>query len=227
MEDEVRADLAPHVSDPASLDPFGLRRSVWRAVAEVSELTDCLHKGRNLSLVADTQRYCPEGLRRVTGVAWKNSSGNWSGDVSVRTQHWMDAHIYDWRNEPAADTARALVVTGPSTILVWPTPSVSRAAGLRFEGYWKPGEKWEYDVDGNLTAAARADDCPIPDFAQPAAVMRAKYLFAVQLLTKEPAIKPYMEVLRAESLSMVGIVESDSANHWQAMGGAPISLWRS
>ena len=221
----MRADLAPHVADPASLDPMGLRRAVWRAVAEVAERTDCLHKGRSLNLVAATATYCPEGLRRVTGVAWKDSSSNLWGDVAVRTHHWMDANIYNWRSEPSADTARALVVTGPNAITVWPTPSVSRTAALRLEGYWKPGEKWVYS-SGVLVAAARADECPLPDFAHNAAVARAKYLFGVQLLALNPAITPVLTLLDRESTRMIGIVESDTANHWQAMGGAPISLWR-
>lgn len=226
MEDEVRAEIAPHVGDPAARDPIALRRAVTRAVAEVAERTDCLHKGRSLSLVAGTATYCPPGLRRVTGVAWKDFSGKLWGALPVSTQHQMDKHVHNWRNEPASDHARSLVVTGPNAITVWPTPSVSRAAGLRIEGYWKPGEEWVYDEDGVLQAAARADECPLPSFAHTAAVERAKWYFAKGLLVKSPAIAPLLPLLDAQSTRLIGIVESDTANHWQAMGGAPISLWR-
>lgn len=226
MEDEVRAELAPHIGDPASSSPIALRRAVWRAVDEVAERTDCLHKGRLLNLVATVARYCPEGLRRVTAVAWKNSSGTWYGDLPVRTQHWMDRHISTWRNEASSDNAQMIVVTGPNAYIVWPTPSVSRTGGLRLEGYWKPGETWAYDGSGVATAAARADECPLPSFAQTAAVERAKYLYGAALLTKNPAIAPALSLLDANSKRLMGVVESDAANHWQSMGGAPVSLWR-
>jgi hypothetical protein len=225
MEGEVRAEIAPHVGDAAARSPIALRRAVWRAVAEVAERTDCLHKGINLSLVAGTQRYCPPGLRRVTGVAWKDSSSDVWGDVAVRTQHWMDRNVYNWRNEPSADNARALVVTGPNTVLVWPTPSASRSVALRFEGYWKPGEEWEY-LDGVLQPASDSDECPLPGFAHTAATERAKWYFAKSLMVKAPAIAPLLQMLDRESTRLIGIVESDTAKHWQSMGGAPISLWR-
>jgi hypothetical protein len=225
MEDEVRSEIAPHVGDPAARDPIGLRRAVVRAVAEVAERTDCLHKGLLLDLVAGVQRYCPEALRRVTGVAWKDSSSNLWGALPVSTQHQMDKNVHNWRNTPASDYAQALVVTGPNAISVWPTPSVSRAASLRIEGYWKPGEGWVYDA-GVLQPAARADTCPLPSFAHTAAVERAKWYFAKSLMVKAPAIAPLLPLLDSQSTRLIGIVESDTANHWQAMGGAPISLWR-
>lgn len=224
MEDEVRSEIAPHVGDPGALDPIALRRAVVRAVAEIAERTDCLHRGINLNLVADTATYCPEALRRVTGVAWKDSSSDLWGDVPVRTHAWMDANVFNWRNEEASDYARALVVTGPNAITVYPTPSVSRAAGLRFEGYWKPGEKWTY-VSGVLQAAARADECPLPGFAHTAAVERAKWYFAKALRVKAPAIAPIIADLDRESTRLIGIVESDTANHWPGRR-APVSLWR-
>lgn len=227
MEDEVRADLAPHVGDAAAQDPIGLRRAVWRAVDEVAERTDCLHKGRLLSLVADQQRYCPAGLRRHTGLAWKDSSGNWIGDLPVITQHDFDRRSSTWRNEPAADRAGALVVTGPNAFLVWPTPSVARSGGLRVEGYWKPGEIWEYNPStGADIPAARADECPLPSFAITAAIERAKWYFGKSLLTKNPAIAPVLSLLDQHSTRLIGIVESDTATHWQSLGGAPAGLWR-
>jgi hypothetical protein len=225
MEDEVRSEIAPHVGDPAARDPIALRRAVVRGVAEVAERTDCLHKGLLLDLVAGTQRYCPEALRRVTGLAWKNSSSQWYGNLPVRTQHWMDVHISGWRNTPASDSAQALVVTGPNAISVWPTPSASRTAALRLEGYWKPAEGWVY-VDGTLQAAARGDECPLPSFAHTAAVERAKWYFAKGLMVKAPAIAPLLPLLDSQSTRLIGIVESDTAKHWQALGGAPVGLWR-
>lgn len=226
MEDEVRSEIAPHVGDPAARDPIALRRAVVRGVAEVAERTDCLHKGLLLNLVAGTDRYCPPALRRITGVAWKDSASRLWGNVPVRTQHWMDKFIYNWRNEPASDNAQALVVTGPNVITVWPTPSVSRTAGLRLEGYWKPGEGWVYDEEGVLQAAARGDECPLPSFAHTAAVERAKWYFAKSLMVKAPAIAPLLPLLDSQSTRLIGIVESDTAKHWQALGGAPVGLWR-
>jgi hypothetical protein len=213
----VRAEVAPHVSDPASLDPIGLRRSVWQAVADVAEMTDCLHKGRTLSLVALEPRYCPEGLRRVTAIAIQDTSGQWCGGLPVYAQHDMDRRFPEWRSTPASDDTQAIVSTGPNALIIYPAPLTSRAGALRIEGFYKPGESWVFDTNGAPVAPARADECPLPSFAQSAAVERAKWIFAKSLLVKNPAIAPVLEVLRAESLRLIGNAEADAATHWQAV----------
>lgn len=227
MEDEVGAEVTPHSSDAASRDPIALRRAVWRAVDEVAERTDCLHKGRLLSLVADQASYCPTGLRRHTALSWKDLAGNWLGNIPALSIHEMDKYNPDWRNTPASDRLEVLVVTGPSSVTLWPPPSATRAAALRFEGYWKPGEIWNHDPDtGADIAPARADVCPLPSYAITAAIERAKWYYAKALRVKAPAVAPLIPDLDRESTRLIGIVESDTAKHWQALGGAPRSLWR-
>jgi len=227
MEDEVGAEMSSHLGDAASRDPIAKRRAVWRAVDEIAERTDCLHKGRLLSIVAEQASYCPTGLRRVTAVSWKNAAGDWYGNLPVRTSHEMDKGYPYWRNHPTSDNAQVLVVTGPNRVTVWPTPSVSRAGAIRFEGYWKPGEIWNHDaITGADIAPARSDVCPLPSYAITAAIERAKWYFAKALRVKNPAIAPIIGDLDRESTRLIGIVESDTAKHWQALGKAPRSLWR-
>lgn len=148
-------------------DPFALDSLVKDAANEVARLTDCLEDVRYLDVTAGTQTYCSPDTYRPTAVFIKNSSDSWERMRVMRSQ---DDNFDQYRFDSQADPPTHVAFRGGNQILLGPTPSVTRAAGLMIEGYVQPGEYWVYNSGGTAQPVADTDECPLPVWAHDAVV---------------------------------------------------------
>lgn len=148
-------------------DPFALDQLVKDVANEVARQSDCHEDVRYLDVEADTQVYCAPDVYRPVAVFIKNSSGEWNRAYTMRSH---DDNFDSYRFSDAADPATHVGFRGGNQILLAPTPSVTRSAGLLIEGYCQPGETWVYDSDGTAQAATENDECPLPVWSHDAVV---------------------------------------------------------
>jgi hypothetical protein len=148
-------------------DPFALDSLIKDAANEVARLTDCYEDIRYLDVTAGTQTYCSPDTYRPVAVFIKNSSGDWE---RMRVMRSHDDNFDQFRFDQQADPSTHVGFRGGNQLLLAPTPSVTRAAGLMVEGYCQPGEYWVYDSGGTAQAPTDSDECPLPVWAHDAVV---------------------------------------------------------
>lgn len=148
-------------------DPFALDQLVKDVTNEVARRTDCYEDIRYLDVEEDVQTYCAPDVYRPVAVFVKNGAGDWNRAITMRSH---DDNFDTYRFMDSADPATHVAFRGGNQLLLAPTPSVSRPAGLMIEGYCQPGEYWVYDSDGVAQTPAETDECPLPVWAHDAVV---------------------------------------------------------
>lgn len=226
METIVGARIAEYIDIPVDDNPLALRREVWMAADYVAERTRCHYTGFTLPITSGTSRYCPGGLLEVTNVVYKASDGDWKA-LPVYTRMRMDRVSGAlWRNDDAEIDARALVVHGPNAIEIYPAPSQTRAAALRMEGYYLPGEYWVYNSSGAAQAPAASDECPLPNFAHSSVIEFALLARLRVLVIKYPELQGALPIVERYANSLLGEVEASAARYWQMAKISNSPLWR-
>lgn len=136
-------------------------------VDTLAEKTWCYAPNFITGLVADQEVYCAPAYFELKGAAVLNENGDWR-PLFVTSVTEADARMADtWRNLQSADPPTHLIYRGFNKYLLAPTPSVTRAAALSFEGFAKPGIYWSYDSDtGAGEAITDSSTPPLPDWAQ-------------------------------------------------------------
>ena len=148
-------------------DPFALDQLVKDVTNEVARKTDCYEDVRYLDIEEDVQVYCAPDIYRPVAVFAKDSSDNWNRLFVLRAH---DDNFDSVRFDTAADPVTHVGFRGGNQLVLAPTPSTTRAAGLLIEGYCQPGEYWVYDSDGTAQTPTEDDECPLPVWAHDAVV---------------------------------------------------------
>jgi hypothetical protein len=152
-------------------DPFALDQLVKDVANEVARKTDCYEDVRYLDIEEDVQVYCAPDIYRPVAVFAKDSSDVWNRLFVLRSH---DDNFDSVRFDTAADPVTHVGFRGGNQLVLAPTPSTTRAAGVMIEGYCQPGEYWVYDEDGVAQTALvllnkgdRAARFRIDELAQP------------------------------------------------------------
>jgi len=148
-------------------DPFALDQLVKDVANEVARKTDCYEDVRYLDIEEDVQVYCAPDIYRPVAVFAKDSSDVWNRLFVLRSH---DDNFDSVRFDTAADPVTHVGFRGGNQLVLAPTPSTTRAAGVMIEGYCQPGEYWVYDEDGVAQTPAETDECPLPVWAHDAVV---------------------------------------------------------
>lgn len=213
----LRIELDLHPETRLGKNPMLMQEIILRAADEVAGRTDCLGGGagtqaRTATITANQATYCLADYYRVNAVLIKTAAGKWQPLFIFDTPGDMDTYCGGaWRNENASDPARAAIFSGVNTVTLYPTPSITRAAALRFEGWRKPGTTWRYDPNtGAAVAIADTQECPLPSWAQEA--VRRCALYNGAKYERHPDVDRFRdeyEGIRGE----IGRVEAMTANH--------------
>jgi len=152
-------------------DPFALDGLTDAVADDVARRTDCFWSGVTTDLTQGQDVYCDSSLYKVKGVFVTDAAGCVRPLVTTTETH-LDRHFGAgyWRNAPPSDPPTCAAFQGVRNVRLYPTPSVTRAAGLMLEGYMTPRGKW----------AAGADECPLPALAHQAVVYGLCRLRALQ-----------------------------------------------
>lgn len=215
IKSEVRLLIGEMEGTALYENPFVLDTLIWRQADRLCQDSDCLYAALDSDVTAGEASHCaPDGLYKVKGTQFLNNAGNWY-PLKPEDPAAMDRFQGRmWRNWEASDPPRFAVFTGTTALELAPPPLVSRAAALRWEGFYKPGAVWEYDGDGTALPLTDASVCPLPSWAIGALVYRVAALRA-SLAVQDPQIQALTPVLRTEAEILSGAVERHAATLYE------------
>ncbi len=149
-------------------DPDGQEELCQEAVQEVAKETKCFWGYRLTGLTAATQRYCIPDIFEVTAALVKNSLGQFVPVKKIDSPELADRLLGEsWRNtDNRADPPCHAVFENLQAVRLVSTPSTTRAAALKLEGFIAPYEFWEYDSSGVGIAIDDSTELPIPVYSQ-------------------------------------------------------------
>ena len=187
-------------------EPLFLDEAVKMAANEVAQRTDCYQTYYAMAIDGSPtalQEFClPGELYKIESAKVINTDDTIEilnrQRRQIVTRAWMDKHIPRWLSTPY-DTGdvRLLVLNLPKAIL-WPFPAYDKAAGLTLYGYATPGDAW------TASAAAEADECPLPAYSHTSVELRAAIIRATQFPTKENLTR--LPMLERDYERAVGLV---------------------
>lgn len=136
---------------------------------ELARLSDATWVRKRANLVANQAEYGTPAVRRPVAVMVLDADGKLRNLVTLTVRE-MDALDGEqggggpnqWRNAPAAASARYAVIQGQNLIRLHPKPSADHTNGLVVEGYGLPLGVWAYDNDCNPLPPDDSQECPLP-----------------------------------------------------------------
>lgn len=209
---DIRLRLRQHVGTEAGGDPFTLQADILSAADEVAFRTDALFDNQTASLTDGTSDYCASDYYRITGLSVKDSAGQWRPLLLFDNPGKADRYFGGrWRDTTQeADPPVCAVFNGVNSFTLVPTPSTTRAAALRIDGWRKPGQFWTYSAGAGVTLSD-SDECPLPVFAHNAVFQIA--LANQALFDTREFIRALYPVLKKDADDEVGRVEGHVATH--------------
>jgi hypothetical protein len=216
IETNIAVDLELNAGTRAGDDPFYLRKKVTDATDFISEETYCLFGAQTREMTSGYSNYCLPDFFRIDSVLVKDSAGDWRNLYLFEDKAQADAHLgTQWRTADSADPPGAAIFSTVNDVFLYPTPSVTRTGGVKFEGYYKPGQTWLYTT-GVAQTLSTAHTCPLPSWAHQAVEWEAKAQIA--LTDRRPAVQAQAEAIAERAFHLRGNVEQRRAEYTQRSG---------
>lgn len=174
---------------------------------------DCFWDTETTGIVASQAEYCAPRAYKVKGAYWLDASGNWTPLIPTTPQK-MDRGNAIWRNSTTSDTPIMAVFEGVNRVLLYPTPSFTRASALKFEGFMNT------NASGASTWAAETAECPLPSWCHEAIAMGATVgICEAMLASDDPAevakASRLLPVWGPEYVKLRGSAEAAACTWWQ------------
>ncbi len=220
MKRDIAADLMETPDTPGGGDPFGIARLLVRAANETAQASDCLFGSRTTGLIANQADYCVSDVYRIKAVAITSDTGGIYSPVQIADIRDADGLLgSNWQNAKAGANPDYAIFYGANRIVLNAPPSTTRAGGLTFYGFCKPGEIWAYTSLGVPIPLDDTHECPLPVWAHACVQGYAHYLRASATVNRNrPEVVAQIPELKNRYDELLASVRRDAALHHARTG---------